>query len=111
MAEMTPADVTWLISSSLRIMAMQAGFAALEIGSVRLTNTANIMMKNLGDMALGVLVFSLFGYGLLAGEGNVFCGTSWFMLSGVENFVDYLFFLQLNVSDLFKFNGSFCVWS
>ena len=87
----TPADVSWLISSSLRIMAMQAGFAALEMGCVRKTNTVNIMMKNVYDMFLGALVFTFFGYGLLAAEGNAFCGTEWFGVVGVVNFVDYLF--------------------
>ena len=90
-SSMTPVDAAWLSSSSFRILAMQLGFAVLEIGCVRLTNTANIMMKNLADLALGVLSFSIFGYALFKGSGNMVFGTNCFFLYNAPNLVDYIF--------------------
>ncbi len=44
---------------------MQAGFAMLEVGLNGAKNAVNILFKNLMDLAIGVLLFLVVGYGLM----------------------------------------------
>ena len=52
----------------------------LEAGSVRSKNTTNILVKNFGDLCLGVVAFCLVGYGLAFSEGNAWAGDEYFGL-------------------------------
>jgi len=47
---------------------MQAGFAMVEVGSVRAKNANNILIKNLFDAVAGALAFWLLGYGFAFGQ-------------------------------------------
>lgn len=47
---------------------MQAGFALVEAGFNSAKNAVNIMFKNMMDVAAGMLVFWLFGYGIMYGS-------------------------------------------
>lgn len=47
------------------VLFMQAGFAMLEVGLNAAKNAVNILFKNLMDLAIGVLLFLLIGYGLM----------------------------------------------
>ena len=51
------ASAAWMIRSGISIIAMQVGFALLESGAVRNSNTAHVMVKNLSDLTLGVLMY------------------------------------------------------
>lgn len=51
-----------------RIIQMQSGFAMLESAYAQPNNAANIMMKNLLDLCIGVLAFYVFGYTIAYGE-------------------------------------------
>lgn len=93
-----PADVIWILSSSFRILMMQGGFALLEAGCVRTTNTVNIMMKNIADMALGALVFFVAGYALYAGNGNAFIGTEYFFCIGIKQFAPWVLSLSFAIT-------------
>jgi Amt family ammonium transporter len=67
---------------------MQAGFGTLEAGLIRAKNTANILMKNFLDFALGCIFFFLVGYALMFGNGgrlNDVLGFSGFALKAAEN--------------------------
>eukprot|EP00542_Grammatophora_oceanica_P010550 CAMPEP_0194037978 /NCGR_PEP_ID=MMETSP0009_2-20130614/10268_1 /TAXON_ID=210454 /ORGANISM="Grammatophora oceanica, Strain CCMP 410" /LENGTH=569 /DNA_ID=CAMNT_0038680331 /DNA_START=159 /DNA_END=1868 /DNA_ORIENTATION=- len=89
--EANSADInTWLtIYASALIFFMQAGFAMLCAGSVRLKNVGNTMLKNLLDACGAALGFFLLGYGLAFGEteseGFTFVGTSNFLMIGIED--------------------------
>ncbi|CAH0404334.1 unnamed protein product [Chilo suppressalis] len=63
-------DTNWILTSSFIIFTMQTGFGMLESGCVSIKNEANIMMKNLADIALGGLTYWIFGYGMSFGESN-----------------------------------------
>jgi len=56
------ADTIYLLVMGGRVIAMQTGFALLEAGYGRPMNSANIMMKNIMDLLLGVFVFYLIGF-------------------------------------------------
>ena len=77
MAEITFAiDNVVLLGAAVLVLFMQAGFAMLEVGLNSAKNTDNILFKNIMDLALGVLLFFVIGYGLMypgdAYEGKYF---------------------------------------
>lgn len=76
-------DTMWLLLGAIMVFFMQTGFAMLEVGSVSVKNTKNILIKNLGDAAIGGVCWWLVGYGLAFGEtkGRLF-GTNGFALKG-----------------------------
>ena len=69
-------DNTFVFLAGVLVIFMQAGFALLAAGLTSAKNVANMMMKNMMDMALGVLVFGLVGYHI-AYSGSSFFGFSW----------------------------------
>ena len=46
------AKLAWLIMASGLVLLMQAGFAAVESGSVRYKNSINVALKNIIDLLL-----------------------------------------------------------
>ncbi|CAG0890717.1 unnamed protein product [Darwinula stevensoni] len=66
-------DDLYLLTMSIIIFFMQAGFAFMEAGAVRSKNTVNILIKNLLDMLIGGIAYWLIGFPLAFGsEGNFF---------------------------------------
>lgn len=67
------------------VFLMQAGFAALEAGSVRAKNTKNILLKNLLDACVGAVIWwSLgfpFAFGVRFNDGNGWIGANNFFLA------------------------------
>ena len=66
-------DNLWLVIAGCLVFLMQAGFAFVEAGLTRAKNLANIMAKNLADMAIGVTMFFVVGYTIAYGSG----GSDW----------------------------------
>lgn len=64
-------DIVWILVSAALVMFMQPGFAMAEAGFTRSKNTANILMKNLLDFAVGSITFFLIGYALMFGTDIV----------------------------------------
>lgn len=75
-------DIFWLIFAAVLVFFMKAGFTFLEVGSVQMKNTKNILIKNLADLAVGAVVFYALGYGFAFGDGNGFIGEANFFLQG-----------------------------
>ncbi|CAG0881170.1 unnamed protein product [Darwinula stevensoni] len=77
-------DEFFLMTMSIIIFFMQAGFAFLEAGSVRSKNTTNILIKNLLDCLIGSLAYWLIGFPLAFGHsGNGFMGWTYWASSGL----------------------------
>eukprot|EP01100_Stratorugosa_tubuloviscum_P013734 TRINITY_DN7040_c0_g1_i1.p1 TRINITY_DN7040_c0_g1~~TRINITY_DN7040_c0_g1_i1.p1 ORF type:complete len:454 (+),score=201.95 TRINITY_DN7040_c0_g1_i1:1-1362(+) len=86
----------WLLINSPLVFFMQVGFLMLEVGSIRVKNAKNILLKNVVDTAISGLVFYAFGFGFAfgnQGESNPFIGESDFMLFGYREY--FFFFYQL----------------
>ena len=88
----------WLLIAGFMVMFMQPGFAMVEAGFTRSKNTANILMKNLMDFAIGSLLYWIIGYTLMYGDsigGIIGTPDLFFMSDGFgANYSDYadLFF-------------------
>ena len=91
-------DNMWLLVAAFLVMFMQPGFAMVEAGFTRSKNTANILMKNLMDFAIGSLLFWIIGFTLMYGDsigGIIGMPDLFFMSDGFgDNYSDYadLFF-------------------
>ena len=77
-------DTMWLLLCAALVFLMQAGFALVEVGSVSLKNTRNILVKNLSIACIAGMTYWLVGFGFAYGEGNSFIGGNNFALSDVD---------------------------
>lgn len=76
-------DTMWTLVAAFLVFLMQAGFAMVEAGMTRQKNSANIVMKNLMDFAIGSMAFWAVGFALMFGAGNALVGaTGWFLGGG-----------------------------
>jgi Amt family ammonium transporter len=75
-------DTWWLLFGAILVFFMQTGFAMLEVGSVSVKNTKNILIKNIGDASIGAMCWWLLGYGFAFGDDvGRFIGDSKFAFS------------------------------
>jgi len=92
--------ILYLMLASGLVFLMHAGFAMLESGLTRQKNTANILMKNLMTLSLGLVVYFAIGFALMYGSslGGVI-GSDGFFLLGFSSYepvgdsisIDFLF--------------------
>ncbi len=81
-------DALFILLGGIMVLAMHAGFAFLELGTVRKKNQVNALVKILVDFSVSTVVYFIVGYG-------VAYGTSFFV--GAETLA------QKNGYDLVKF--------
>lgn len=79
-AEMFTINNTWMMVATFLVFIMHLGFATLEAGLTRAKNTVNILFKNVGVVALGLLTYAICGFGLMY-PGDFTLG-SWFGFAG-----------------------------
>lgn len=60
-------DVFYLLIGAAMVLAMHAGFAFLEAGTVRTKNQVNALVKILADLGVSTLAYFLVGYGVAYG--------------------------------------------
>ena len=63
----TSADVLFILLGAIMILAMHAGFAFLELGTVRRKNQVNALVKILADFAASTLAYFFIGYSIAYG--------------------------------------------
>ncbi|WP_147694585.1 ammonium transporter [Vogesella mureinivorans] len=63
----TPNDVLFLLLGAVMILAMHAGFAFLELGTVRKKNQVNALVKILTDFAVSTIAYFFIGYSIAYG--------------------------------------------
>jgi Amt family ammonium transporter len=78
-----PVNTVWTLVAAFLVFFMQAGFLALEAGVCRPRETVNLLLEDFIDVALTGLVFYLFGFAFMFGEGGKFIGTTGFALTGL----------------------------
>jgi Amt family ammonium transporter len=62
-------DVLFILLGAIMVLAMHAGFAFLELGTVRGKNQVNALVKILSDFAMSTLAYFFVGYGIAYGTG------------------------------------------
>lgn len=55
-------NTMWLLWGGALVFSMQCGFCMLEVGTVRIKNTKNILVKNILDACIGAIFYWAFGY-------------------------------------------------
>jgi len=63
----TSADVLFILLGAIMILAMHAGFAFLELGTVRKKNQVNALVKILTDFSMSTLAYFFVGYSVAYG--------------------------------------------
>jgi Amt family ammonium transporter len=81
-------DVLFVLLGAIMVLAMHAGFAFLELGTVRKKNQVNALVKILSDLAVSTLAYFFIGYSIAY---------------GVDFFVGAEQLAQKNGYDLIKF--------
>ena len=72
-------DTLWVIDCAILVFIMQAGFMCMETGLSRHKNSINVALKNAADFGVSVVIFWIFGFGLMFGTSyNGFFGTDSF---------------------------------
>ena len=66
-ALVSSADTLFILLGAIMVFAMHAGFAFLEVGTVRHKNQVNALVKIMSDFAVSALVYFFFGYWLAYG--------------------------------------------
>ena len=88
-------DNIFIFVCGVLVLFMQAGFAMVEAGFTEAKNAANIMMKNIMDVSVGILFFGLIGWNIAYSGGDFFgiADGAWgiFGVSGIND---------LNVADV-----------
>ena len=63
------ADTLFILLGAIMILAMHAGFAFLELGTVRKKNQVNALVKILVDFCVSTIAYFFIGYGVAYGVG------------------------------------------
>jgi ammonium transporter, Amt family len=71
----------WMLLSAALVFVMSLGFACVESGFTQAKNTVNILFKNTVDTCIGIVVFALFGFGLMY-PGTFGIVEGWFGFAG-----------------------------
>ncbi len=111
-------DTLWVIDCAILVFIMQAGFMCMETGLSRHKNSINVALKNAADFGLAVVIFWLFGFGLMFGKSfNGYFGTDlFFFKTSQAEYMTYFVFQAMfvataativsgAVAERMKFNG------
>ncbi|WP_373480803.1 ammonium transporter [Geminocystis sp.] len=93
-------DLQWVLICAGLVFLMQPGFMCLESGLTRSKNNINVAVKNLADFGISVILFWMFGYGLMFGlSKSGLIGTTGFFID-VDN--------DSRLGAFFLFQAMFC---
>ena len=63
----TASDVLFVLLGAIMVLAMHAGFAFLEVGTVRRKNQVNALVKIMVDFSVSTIAYFFIGYGIAYG--------------------------------------------
>lgn len=67
----TATDVLFILLGAIMVLAMHAGFAFLEVGTVRKKNQVNALVKIIVDFAVSTIAYLFIGYGIAYGIDGI----------------------------------------
>src|SRR5438105_14898400 len=68
------ADTVWVIVAACLVLFMQAGFAMLEVGFVRMKNAGTVMAKIIVNLGISSIMYWLVGFAIAFGAASGFLG-------------------------------------
>ena len=86
------ADALFILLGAIMVLAMHAGFAFLELGTVRKKNQVNALVKILVDFSVSTVVYFLIGYTVAYGT-NFFMGAEQLAAKSGYELVKFFFLL------------------
>jgi ammonium transporter, Amt family len=86
------ADALFILLGAIMVLAMHAGFAFLELGTVRKKNQVNALVKILVDFSVSTVVYFLIGYTVAYGT-NFFMGAEQLAAKNGYELVKFFFLL------------------
>ena len=86
------ADALFILLGAIMVLAMHAGFAFLELGTVRKKNQVNALVKILVDFSMSTVVYFLVGYSVAYGT-NFFIGAEQLAAKNGYELVKFFFLL------------------
>ena len=81
-------DALFILLGAIMVLAMHAGFAFLELGTVRKKNQVNALVKILVDFAISTIAYFFIGYSVAYGI-NFFLGRSCLRKKTVMNWLNF----------------------
>ncbi len=85
-------DALFILLGAIMVLAMHAGFAFLELGTVRKKNQVNALVKILSDFAISTLAYFFIGYSIAYGV-NFFSGAEELAQKNGYELVKFFFLL------------------
>ena len=85
-------DALFILLGAIMVLAMHAGFAFLELGTVRKKNQVNALVKILSDFAISTLAYFFIGYSIAYGV-NFFAGAEELAQKNGYELVKFFFLL------------------
>ena len=86
------ADALFILLGGIMVLAMHAGFAFLELGTVRKKNQVNALVKILVDFSVSTVVYFMVGYGVAYGT-HFFIGAEQLAQQNGYELVKFFFLL------------------
>ena len=90
-------DTLWVIDCAVLVFIMQAGFMCMETGLSRQKNSINVALKNAADFGVSVVIFWIFGFGIMFGTSYNDFGTDLFFFKTEKAELHDLFCFPSNV--------------
>jgi ammonium transporter, Amt family len=85
-------DTLFLLLGAIMVLAMHAGFASLELGTVRYKNQVNALVKILADFAISTIAYFFIGYWIAYGV-HFFVGAEQLAQKSGVDLVKFFFLL------------------
>ncbi len=109
----TSSDVLFILLGAIMVLAMHAGFAFLELGTVRKKNQVNALMKILVDFSVSTVAYFFIGYSVAYGV-TFFAGAETLVQKSGYELVKFFFLLTFaaaipaivsgGIAERFRFN-------
>jgi Amt family ammonium transporter len=109
----TSSDTLFILLGAIMVLAMHAGFAFLELGTVRRKNQVNALMKILVDFAISTVAYFFIGYSIAYGT-TFFTGAESLAQKSGYDLVKFFFLLTFaaaipaivsgGIAERFRFN-------
>ncbi|AIQ63544.1 Ammonium transporter NrgA [compost metagenome] len=107
-------DTAFTFLAFILVFFMQAGFALLEAGSVRMKNAGHVAGKTVLTLAIASLCFWAIGFAFGFGDGNNIIGTTGFFYGGdsaASHYANALGFSDVTMNVKFLFQMAFAAVS